>query len=381
MDLNINIGQISNFKIFITKSTESKDGWTIIKPFIIIKLYSKDGLEGWGEAFSIKYREKAITSIIESLLEDISNIENLTIHKFRHRVAEIADNHKSLDFCAATSAIEIALWDISGKIKALPVHSILSKELITPVNHYTTCWSSMSHEDEIIMNRISEMLEHGSKAIKIYPFQNRNLDNSIKFVTKVSDLLGSRARLLLDLAVPNNFKETKKFIDEISPSNPYWIEEPVDGEDISKLVEVKNDCKSKIVTGEKQCGINHFNELILRNAADILNPDISCIGGLVEMLEISKNAKTKNIFISPHCWNSMSVSAAAMIHVCSVMPNSEMAEIFIEHLEHSKDYCESAFTIENDKLLSNKSPGLGIKIDEKNLSDLSDHIFEAKLNG
>ena len=82
MDLNINIGQISNFKIFITKSTESKDGWTIIKPFILMKLYSTDGLEGWGEAFSIKYREKAITSIIERLLEDISNIENLTIHKF-----------------------------------------------------------------------------------------------------------------------------------------------------------------------------------------------------------------------------------------------------------------------------------------------------------
>ena len=99
------------------------------------------------------------------------------------------------------------------------------------------------------------------------------------------------------------------------------------------------------------------------------------------MLEISKNAKNKNIFISPHCWNSMSISAAAMIHVCSVMPNSEMAEIFIEHLEHSKEYCESAFIIENDKLLSNKSHGLGIKIDEKNLSDLSDHIFEAQLNG
>ena len=43
MDLNINIGRISNYKIFITKSTESKDGWTIIKPFILIKLYSTDG--------------------------------------------------------------------------------------------------------------------------------------------------------------------------------------------------------------------------------------------------------------------------------------------------------------------------------------------------
>ena len=126
----------------------------------------------------------------------------------------------------------------------------------------------MSHADDIIMNRISELLEHGSKAVKIYPFQNRNLNDSIKFVTKVSDLLGSRARLLLDLAVPNNFKETKKFIDEISPFNPYWIEEPVDGEDISKLVEIKNDCKSKIVTGEKQCGVNHFCLLYTSDAAD-----------------------------------------------------------------------------------------------------------------
>ena len=65
MDLDINVGQLSNFKIFITKNIESKDGWTQIKPFIIIKLCSSDGLEGWGEAFSIKYREKGIAQIIE----------------------------------------------------------------------------------------------------------------------------------------------------------------------------------------------------------------------------------------------------------------------------------------------------------------------------
>ena len=230
------------------------------------------------------------------------------------------------------------------------------------------------------MNRVRELVEYGSKAIKIYPFQNRDFENSINFVTKVSNLLGPKVKLMLDLAVPSNFTETKKFMDKISFANPYWIEEPVDGEDISKLVELKIDCTSKIVTGEKQCGINHFNELILRNAADIFNPDISCVGGLVEMLEISKIAKTENILISPHCWNSMSVSAAAMVHVCSIMTNSDMAEIFIEHIAQSKDYCEPSFKNENNKLIPNNSPGLGIKINEESLSDLSDHVFEAMLN-
>ena len=380
MDLDINVGQLSNFKIFITKNIESKDGWTQIKPFIIIKLCSSDGLEGWGEAFSIKYREKGIAQIIERLIEDISNLESLTIRKFRQRMAEISDNHKSLDFCAATSAIEIALWDMSGKIKGLPIYSILSDEPSRPVTYYTTCWSSKNHNDDVIMNRVRELVEYGSKAIKIYPFQNRDFENSINFVTKVINLIGPKVRLMLDLAVPSNFTETKKFMDEISFANPYWIEEPVDGEDISKLVELKIDCTSKIVTGEKQCGINHFNELILRNAADIFNPDISCVGGLVEMLEISKIAKTENILISPHCWNSMSVSAAAMVHVCSIMTNSDMAEIFIEHIAQSKDYCEPAFKNENNKLIPNNSPGLGIKINEESLSDLSDHVFEAMLN-
>ena len=380
MDLDINVGQLSNFKIFITKNIESKDGWTQIKPFIIIKLCSSDGLEGWGEAFSIKYREKGIAQIIERLIEDISKLESLTIRKFRQRMAEISDNHKSLDFCAATSAIEIALWDMSGKIKGLPIYSILSDEPSRPVTYHTTCWSSKNHNDDVIMNRVRELVEYGSKAIKIYPFQNRDFENSINFVTKVINLIGPKVRLMLDLAVPSNFTETKKFMDEISFANPYWIEEPVDGEDISKLVELKIDCTSKIVTGEKQCGINHFNELILRNAADIFNPDISCVGGLVEMLEISKIAKTENILISPHCWNSMSVSAAAMVHVCSIMTNSDMAEIFIEHIAQSKDYCEPAFKNENNKLIPNNSPGLGIKINEESLSDLSDHVFEAMLN-
>ena len=80
------------------------------------------------------------------------------------------------------------------------------------------------------------------------------------------------------------------FLKEVSSLKPYWIEEPVDGENISMLSKIKNNFGMKVVTGEKQCGLPHFQELISRGAADILNPDISGVGGIIDMIKISEES-------------------------------------------------------------------------------------------
>ena len=94
--------------------------------------------------------------------------------------------------------------------------------------------------------------------------------------------------------------------------------------------------------------------------------------------EISKNAKNKNIFISPHCWNSMSVSASAMLHVCSSISNSEKAEIFPDYIEFAKEFCELPFYILEDKAILNQSAGLGMVIHEDILSKLSTYRMDEK---
>ena len=185
---------------------------------------------------------------------------------------------------------------------------------------------------------------------------------------------------MLDLAIPENLDNTMIFLKEVSSLKPYWIEEPVDGENISMLSKIKNNFGMKVVTGEKQCGLPHFQELISRGAADILNPDISGVGGIIDMIKISEESLDHNISISPHCWNSMSVSASAMLHVCASISNSEMAEIFPDYIEFSKEFCELSFEIENNEAYLNQKPGLGIIIDEKRLSELSEYITEVKLN-
>ena len=75
METEISIGKLSSVKIWVTDKHKSKDDWSRSKKFIIIKITTHDGVEGWGEAFSIHLREKAIVTIIIELFKEISKIE------------------------------------------------------------------------------------------------------------------------------------------------------------------------------------------------------------------------------------------------------------------------------------------------------------------
>ena len=378
---DISIGKLSRLKIWITDNHLSDDQWSNTKKFIIIKITTEDGIEGWGEAFSINLREKGIAIIIKELFREISNISNLSIESFYNKISLLSDGHRGLDFSSATSAIEIALWDISGKLKNLPLNSLLTKSPKPNVPIYATCWSDLKKDTNDYLRKIEKFFGDKNKygGIKIYPMLD-SVSISIQFVEKVREIVGDELPLMLDLAVPEDLDQTKSFLKEVSSFNPYWIEEPVDGENISLLTEIKNTFNMKVVTGEKQSGLAHFRELISRNAADIFNPDISGMGGLIDIIKISNEASNNGISISPHCWNSMSVSASAMLHVCSSISNSEMAEIFPDYINYSKKFCELSFDIIDNKAHINKSAGLGIVIHEDILSRLSIYSLDENSN-
>ena len=376
---DISIGKLSRLKIWITDNHLSDDQWSNTKKFIIIKVTTEDGIEGWGEAFSINLREKGIAIIIKELFREISNIPNLSIKSFYNKISLLSDGHRGLDFSSATSAIEIALWDISGKLKNLPLNSLLTKSPKPNVPIYATCWSDLKKDTNDYLRQIEKFYGKKYGGIKIYPMLD-NVSISIQFVEKVREIVGDELPLMLDLAVPKDLDKTKSFLKEVSSFNPYWIEEPVDGENISLLTEIKNAFNMKVVTGEKQSGLVHFRELIKINAVDIFNPDISGMGGLVDIIKISNEASNNGISISPHCWNSMSVSASAMLHVCSSISNSEKAEIFPDYINFSKKFCELPFDIVDNKAHINKSAGLGIVIHEDILSRLSIYSLDEKSN-
>ena len=354
---------LNKIETWITKSKPSDDGWSQIKPFIFLKLTTDGGYYGWGEAFTLPTREKGIVEIIHNLVNSLSHIENLTPDRFHREVEVIADGHRGIDFSAATSAIEMSLWDIEGKKKKKPLYKILSSEYRDKVPVYATIWSKDFKDDETLSSRCEEILNQGYGGIKIYPLQKRTIDQAAICVSKIRQTLGFNIPLMLDLACPNDPNVSLKLAPLVKEFKPYWFEEPVDGEATRTLIEIKNQTGLRIVTGEKQCGINHFIETLAADAVDIFNPDISSVGGIIDMIKIIELSNKKNVKVSPHCWNSMSIAASAMIHLCMSFPNSEMAEFFPEYIPYTLKFCNKNFEINNGFIELDSREGLGVKID------------------
>jgi len=210
---DISIGKLSRLKIWITNNHLSDDQWSNTKKFIIIKITTEDGIEGWGEAFSINLREKGIAIIIKELFKEISNIPNLSIKSFYNKISLLSDGQRGLDFSSATSAIEIALWDITGKLQSLPLNSLLTNNPKLDVPIYATCWSDLKKDTNDYLSQIEKFFERRYGGIKIYPMLD-SVSISIKFVEKVREIVGDEFPVMLDLAVPKDLDQTKSFLKE-----------------------------------------------------------------------------------------------------------------------------------------------------------------------
>lgn len=378
----MNIGKIRKVEIWITNPILSEDGWSNVKSFLFLRTTNSDGVEGWGEAFVLPHRERGVAELILSLTSSINEIETLNPHLFSEKAIEICDNHYGLDFSAASSAIEMSLWDMLGKINEKPLSSLLSDNSKDTVQVYVNTWSDQIPDDATLNHRVNNLISEGYKSIKIYPLQNRSPKEGYECIGKLSKITCSNIDLMLDLAVPKNPNHSSELLELIEKNNTdiYWIEEPYDGLDITNLSNYKAKSHIPIVTGEKQCGVTHFKEVLNRNSADILNPDIAGVGSLVELNEIADLSDKVGVRVSPHCWNSMAIAASAMMHFCASRKNSEKAEIYPDYISASKNYCDPGFNIINGESKLKKRPGLGVSINSNDLSAKSFYYNELKLD-
>ena len=371
---------LSKIETWITKPSLSEDGWSEIKPFLLLRLTTDSGIEGWGEAFTLPFREKGVSEIIHSLIDAITSIENLTPKTFNLKAKEISDKHRGIDFSAATSAIEMSLWDIFSKEEKKPLSFLLSTRPKEKVSVYANTWSEKSPNNVALGQRAVSLMNDGYQGIKIYPLQNRSLIQAKECVAHIRNLIGLEIPLMLDLASPDDESLSLGLAPLIKEYKPYWYEEPIDGQKIRSLASIRTQTGLKIVTGEKQFEIPHFKEVLAASAADILNPDIAGVGGIIDMTEITNLSAKQGVTISPHCWNSMSVAAAAMIHFCVSNSNTEMAEIYPEYIPHALKFCDLSFKIKDGYAKPKDRPGLGVVINVPSLMNMSSDYKYRKLN-
>jgi L-alanine-DL-glutamate epimerase-like enolase superfamily enzyme len=214
-------------------------------------------------------------------------------------------------------------------------------------------------------------VDEGYRAVKIHPLNpvhGLTVEQAAECVLHVRDCIGQDVTLMVYLYSQNRLDVALEFADLIAASDPYWFEEPIDGLNFSTLSDIRQKTGLRIVTGEKQCGLPHFRSVLAAGAADILNPDIAGVGGLLDMLDIAAMAQSGGVMLSPHCWNSMTVAAAAILHICASTPNAEMAEIYPEYITFGAQFAHVDFSLEGPHAFLSDGLGLGVDIDSKALA-------------
>ena len=276
----------------------------------------------------------------------------------------------------ALSGIDIALWDLKGKLLDQPVWKLLGGAHRKKIRVYANGWYTNPGTPEQNAEEAKIVIDKGYTALKFDPFGQ---DNFYKLSLKESQLAEERGAavresvgpfvdILVEAHAKFNVMNAIQIGKRLEEYRPLFYEEPVSQERVSELLEVRNKVNIPIATGERLYTKFPFAELVDRHAVDVLQPDIAHAGGITELKKIAIIAEAKHITMAPHNVCSP-VGAMAEMHLDASIINFEIQEY------HAEFYTEHYFTVlngfirqQNGYVELTDAPGLGLELNEKEIA-------------
>ena len=347
------------------------------KNLCFVKVETDEGLYGWGEAYTQADRDVQITAHIDQLRRYLIGRDPRNIKHFvQWAYDDFAGRRGAMDFWCAVSGIEHALWDITGKAAGMPVHMLIGGACRDKIRVYANGWGGGGGGPEALAERAQEVVEMGFNAMKFDPipgpwrtFVSREVeDAAIENVRAVREAVGWDVDILVEMHRRLAPMHARRIGREIEQYRPFWYEEPVLAENIDALAAVKRDVNIPVVTGEELYTKFEFREVFEKQAADILNPDVCNVGGILELKEIAAMAEPYFVVVSPHNFNSTTLGLAATLQVSAAIPNFLITEYFVNLEDFGRDIAKRPFEVVDGYIKIPDTPGIGIDLDEDALA-------------
>jgi galactonate dehydratase len=210
-------------------------------------------------------------------------------------------------------------------------------------------------------------------------YVSKDVENAaIENVEAVRDAVGWDIDILVEMHRRLAPMHARRIAREIERFRPFWYEEPVLAENVDALAAVKRDINLPVVTGEELYTKFEFREVFEKQAADIINPDVCNVGGILELKEIAAMAEPYFVVVSPHNYNSTTLGLAATLQVSAAIPNFLITEYFVNLEEFGKDIAKVPFEVKDSYIQVPTTPGIGIDLDEDRLANYPYQPFPAR---
>ncbi|MCE9615203.1 MAG: galactonate dehydratase [Lentisphaerae bacterium] len=340
-----------------------------VKPrWMFLKVSTDEGLVGWGEPI-VEGRARTVAMAIEELHplligQDPRRIEHLWQQMYRgtfYRGGPI--------LVSAISGIEQALWDIKGKALNVPVYDLLGGSCRTRIRMYTHCGGA-SPQDATMQAKglrvkgytaVKTGIDGPVRAIDSMEF----IDKTVTRIAAIRQELGRGVDLAVDFHGRLSPAMSKRLIPLLEPFQPMFIEEPCLPENVPALAAITASTTIPIATGERLFTRWGFREVLERQAAAVLQPDVCHAGGIFETRKIAAMAETYYVSIAPH--NPLGpISLAACLQVDACTPNFLVQEHpgLSNRWDLGHGFLKTPFNIQEGYIETPQGPGLGIDVNE-----------------
>lgn len=372
-------------KVIKVEALAIHPGWR--KNLIFVRIETDAGIVGWGEAYSQYDRDRPIGALLEELGRYLVGRDPFRIRHFLQiAFDDFAQRRSSLEFWSALSGIEQALWDVVGKATGQPVYNLLGGACRSRIRVYANGWSYKLQSAADFARAAEKVVGLGFDALKFDPLPRpwrtfvpkAHIRHSVDVVRAVRDAVGPNVDILLDIHRRLAPMHAIDLAAALAEFEPYWFEEPCQVENIEALAEVRSASQIPVVSGEALYGRADFRRLLRERAVDIINPDVSNCGGILELIFIAAAAETEMVAVSPHNYNSTTLSLSATVHAAACMPNFIITEYFLPYEEFGQVVCSNALKPVNGYIALPEGPGLGLDVLEDAVRSRPSRTYPAR---
>jgi D-galactarolactone cycloisomerase len=222
---------------------------------------------------------------------------------------------------AALSGVDIALWDIRGKMHGVPIYRLMGGPLRTRVQAYATGGFRLDHGDPLdyIVREVKEYAAQGFTGTKIKI--GRDVREDAELIRAVRLAIGPSRKLMIDANHGYDALEAIALGRQVADQNIEWFEEPVVPEDLASYREVKERQPIPVAGGECEYTRWGFLNVLTSRSLDIIQPDVCAAGGLSECKKIADLATAFGVRCVPHVWGT-GIGLAAALQLLAVLPDT-----------------------------------------------------------
>jgi D-galactarolactone cycloisomerase len=319
---------------------------------LLVRIDTDEGVTGWGEGFGHRIwsaTRAAIDNIIAPVCIGKDPTAITALMTDLTRTLHSAGRHGAMTF--ALSAIDIALWDIAGKLAGLPLYRLLGGGGRTDLPAYA---SLLRYGKLASLERnVDDALERGYTLVKIHEIDGDIIRGARKAV-------GDDIALMVDCNCPWSVEQALAMCAKLRELDLEWLEEPVWPPEAALLARIRTEGGIAVAAGENVANAAEFQRLFAAQALTVAQPSVTKVGGVSEMRRIFDLAATWGVRVVPHS-AYFGPGLLASIHVSA----AQAKEVWIERF-----YCDfdetpfgEAINPKKGRIGVPQGPGLGFDPD------------------